>query len=113
MLKKDNRLAKKSDIQAVFSKGRIFFNPLFNIKFLPTKQGKRFAIVVSTKVFKKAVLRNRLRRIIREWLRNNLMVIKSGDYVIIAKPKVAAVNEGEAIKNFLNVFTKVNNDRRI
>ncbi len=112
MLKKINRLSKRGDIQAVFTRGRIFFNPYFNVKSLASKSGKRFAIVISTKVYKKAVLRNRLRRVLRECLKNNLLNIKSGDYVIIAKPKVSSITETEALKNFSLVFSKVINDRR-
>jgi ribonuclease P protein component len=107
MLKKVNRLAKDKDIKTAFARGRSFFNPFFNIKFLPGQEGKRFTVVVSTKVYKKAVSRNRLKRLLREHLRKNLAGFKNGSYIIVAKPKVSGLAETEALKNFLEARSKL------
>jgi ribonuclease P protein component len=103
MLKKVNRLAKARDIQKVFSRGRAFFNPQFGIKFLPSSKPPRFTVVVSTKVFKKAVARNRLKRVVREYLRKHLTKFPGGDYMVIFKPKIAGLPENEVLKNFIAV----------
>jgi len=107
MLKKTNRLAKDRDIQKTFARGRSFFNPLFTVKFLPGGLSKRFTVVVSTKVFKNAVDRNRLKRILREHLRTNLNFFKPGDYAIIAKPKIKNFPEKEILKSFLELCLKL------
>ena len=107
MLKKTNRLAKANDIAAAFSRGRSFFNPFFTLKFLSAPSIKRFTIVVSTKVFKSAVKRNRLKRVIREYIRKNLALFKNGSYLVIAKPKIARLEEKNVLPNFLDVSSKV------
>lgn len=107
MLKKANRLAKARDIQKVFARGRSFFSPFFSIKFVPAPGVGRFTVVVSTKVFKKAVSRNRLKRIIREHLRKNLDKFKKGDYVIVARPKVSRQDEQVVLKDFLDLCAKL------
>ena len=64
MLSIKHRLAKTTDIAAVNKHGRRFFNNFFVIKHLSVKtEALRFAFVVSTRVSKKAVVRNRIRRV--------------------------------------------------
>ncbi|MEK7617981.1 MAG: ribonuclease P protein component [Patescibacteria group bacterium] len=93
MLNKKNRLAKDRDIKKVFARGRSFFSPFFNLKFLNSGGSLRFTAVVSTKVSKRAVKRNRLKRIIREFVRLNMTNLASGDYILVLKPKVAMEQE--------------------
>lgn len=107
MLHKKNRLVKADDIQQVFTRGRSFFNPFFTIKFLNGGTQKLFTVVVSTKVFKKAVARNRLKRLIREELRKNLGSFKTGSYLIIAKPKLKSLQETEVLKSFSELWKKI------
>jgi len=106
MLGKTNRLAKDRDIKKVFARGRGFFNPFFNLKYLPAGGAVRFTVVVSTKVSKKAVKRNRLKRIIREILRLNLKNFPLGDYALILKPKAAQAPEDQLLKS-LKQFLKI------
>jgi len=73
MLAKVNRLAKKSDIDNLFQRGRRARSPFFAVRFFENNQkNSRFAIVVANKVTKKATVRNRLRRQVREIIRLNL-----------------------------------------
>ena len=98
MFSKHLRLAKNKDVKAVFARGRTFFSPLMNVKFVAASQS-RFTVVVSTKVSKKAVARNRLKRIIREFLRKNLGSLAGGDYAVILKPKATSVAEAVMIES--------------
>ncbi len=107
MLNKTNRLAKDKDIQAAFARGRSFFNPFYRVKFLPKPEGRRFVVVVSTKVFKKAVDRNRLKRLLREQLRPRLQEFKTGDYVISASPKLSGLKEADRLKQFLLALNNI------
>ena len=50
---------------------------LFSHKFKNTSNNLRVAIAVSKKVSKKAVVRNKLRRVIQEWLIKNIKKINN------------------------------------
>jgi len=107
MLKKANRLAKAKDIQTAFTRGRTFFNPFFTVKFFSAAAEKKFTVVVSTKVSKKAVLRNRLKRIVREYIRKNLANFKTGNYIIITKPKINKLTDAESLAEFKGLAQKL------
>ena len=90
MFAKKHRLARTMDVRLTLARGRAFFYPLMAIRF---KQGvnplttPRFTVVVSTKVSKKSVERNRLKRIIREAIKGFISKVIVGDYVIIVRPQ--------------------------
>src|SRR3989344_2363913 len=93
MLKKANRLSKDRDIKQVFARGRGFFNPFLQLRYSKTQGAPKWAYVISTKVSKSAVKRNRLKRILREWTQKKLGACAGGDYVLVVKPAAAAVEE--------------------
>lgn len=102
MLKKAFRLSRSKDIYVTSRQGRSFFSPYFVIKFVSgAEPTRRFTVIVSTKVSKLAVERNRIKRIIRETVRQALPKFKAGDYVIIVKT-AAAKKSAEDIRNQLN-----------
>lgn len=106
MFKKKHRLAKTKDVQQVFARGRGFFYPLLNIKFARnSKMQTRFTVVVSTKVAKQAVRRNRLKRVTREFVRERLGQFPSGDYIITMKPAAGKVLAPELRKALAAAFT--------
>jgi len=92
MLPKSNRLQKKKDIGQVFKKGRALKEDFLVLKTLQNNLDKtRFAFIVSLKVSKKAVLRNKLRRKLSELVRLNMERIKTGsDNLLIAMPGLAS-----------------------
>ncbi|MCX6797321.1 MAG: ribonuclease P protein component [Candidatus Doudnabacteria bacterium] len=85
----------------MFSQRRGFFDPFLTVKFLKSvKNPSRFTVVVSTKVAKSAVKRNRLKRILREFIRLRLNHFALGDYAIIVRPKAMAIKEQDLLLNF-------------
>ncbi|MBN1326000.1 ribonuclease P protein component [Candidatus Falkowbacteria bacterium] len=114
MLKKINRLTKKKDIGALMKHGKPVYFLFLIIKY---KQNSlpypRFAIVVSTKVSKKATKRNLIKRRISEIVRLNLAKIAKGyDIVVIVSPKIInnlgkTATYEEIEKNLLGAFKKV------
>ena len=88
MLAKENRLRKTKEIQAVLTKGKGFRE---NGLFLKTGsfpgETARFSIIVSKKVAKQAVRRNRIRRVLGEAIRQELDHVKSGtDIALVVLP---------------------------
>jgi ribonuclease P protein component len=95
MFAKKNRLSKTKDIQKAFTRGRGFFYPYFGVKFLTGLPPSRFTVVVSNKISKSAVKRNRLKRIIREILRLNVTSLKPGDYMVLVRPAALKATPAE------------------
>ena len=88
MLPKENRLTKKKEIDAVFKDGKTGFASFLLLKFINNNLNyPRFAIIASNKVSKKAVVRNLLRRRIREILRKRLEKFLNIDGIIVLNPK--------------------------
>jgi ribonuclease P protein component len=88
MPKASYRLAKKKDIDNVFKNGRSSYSPLLGVKAgVSNNEHYRLAFIISSKVSKKAVDRNLIRRrlneIIRKEMKNRL---GSFDIVIIVLP---------------------------
>lgn len=106
MLHKKHRLAKTKDIQQTFARGRSFFYPLFSIKFAAKPSSPRFTVVVSTKVSKKAVVRNRIKRVLRETIRLALSSFVSGDYVIMVRPQAAKATAAELREQLKDALAK-------
>jgi ribonuclease P protein component len=104
MLSQKHRLSKSAEVKKTTAKGRSFFNPNFVIKFIPGEQLARITVVVSTKVSKKAVDRNRIKRVIRDELKKYIDQIKPGDYAFLVKQnaiKVTSQNLRESIGSSL------------
>jgi len=109
MLLKGNRLRRDKDLERVFKNGRFFKEDFLSFKILFNNlKNNRFAFIVSSKVSKKAVLRNKIRR----WLRAAVLLQlkqerlngenqKSVDVIIVVQP-------GREVKNFQEVKDVIN-----
>lgn len=110
MLKKENRVRLNNDFIRTIKNGASFFNQILNIKAFSNDLSKnRFGVIISTKVSKRAVDRNKIKRIIRDFLQININKTFTGkDYVIITKPLIINKEKQEIINcleqgfNFLN-----------
>jgi ribonuclease P protein component len=108
MLKRKHRLAKSKEISRVYARGRGFFSPLFTVKvFYEKLEAPKFAVVVSTKVSKRSTARNRLRRIVREYIRLHMDIFRPGNYIVTIKPQAAKL-EGPELKNKFSDFIQNN-----
>lgn len=103
------RLAKDKDIQSVLKKGKIYFSPFFNLKILKNDlENSRFCIVISTKISKKAVVRNKVKRQLRAIIHKNLDQIKNNyDFVILTKPAVTVTNYQDLEKTFQVLLKRI------
>lgn len=84
MLPKENRLKKQKDFERVYKQGRGFKQDFLFLKITANDlEITRFGLVVSRKISKKAVIRNRLKRRLREIIRLRLEKIKKGKDVVL------------------------------
>lgn len=108
MLSGINRLSKQKDFERIFSRGKECRNDWLVIKLLIKQQPfSRFGLVISAKVAKKAVRRNRLRRQIRAILYQHLAEIKPGlDVVLIVRPRLLELDYRQLEKIIMDLFKK-------
>ena len=88
MLSGKHRLKKKNDFGLVFKKGKGFKKDFLLLKVIKNRlRETRFGFIVSSKVSKKAVVRNRIKRKLRGAVEKNLNKIEKGiDVVFVALP---------------------------
>lgn len=110
MLSREKRLRSDKDIQLVFKKGRSIFDKVCGIKFVKNnKDFSRFTIVVGTKIDKRAVVRNRLKRQYRSVVAGLLNDLKPGfDIVLLPSKDAIGVDFNDKKKKLLKVFEKGN-----
>ena len=108
MLAKENRLKKKKDFETVFKKGKGFKDNFLALKIAPNNlKTSRFGFIVSQKVSKKAVVRNKIRRRLSEAIRLNLKDIKRGvDIALIALPGIESKTYLEIKETLATIFKK-------
>ena len=104
-LKKSLRLKKKKDIQKVKQEGNIIHTPLFSVLYLDNqKKGPKFGFVVSKKIDKIAVKRNKVRRRLAEAVRSLLPKLKKDIYVLVlAKQSVKKADFEQINEIFLKI----------
>jgi len=108
MLPIKNRLTKKKDFQSVYKKGGYFFE-----KYIVLKKAKndlkenRIGFSISTKISKKAVVRNKLKRQLRDIIKKNLDKMKKGyDLVVIPKKEILEETYQEIEKTLIELIKK-------
>ncbi|WP_209810570.1 ribonuclease P protein component [Ammoniphilus resinae] len=107
-MKSKFRLRDQDDFQKVFQKGRSTANRQFVIYVLPKEGQDQLKIGISvSKKLGKAVVRNRIKRLIREALRLNLSSIKwTGDLIVIARGPVAEMGYQEVADSLVHCLKK-------
>lgn len=108
MLPKTNRLKKKKDFERVFKEGKGFKEDFLFLKLAKNNLNiSRFGFVVGQKVSKKAVLRNKTKRRLRELVKAKLPKIKIGfDGVLVALEGLETQNYKEMEDSVDKLFKK-------
>jgi len=79
MLRKINRVSKRKAVEELRKARIVFQSPIFGMLFVDKKdEEKRFLMVISKRISKKAVIRNKLKRQMTEVVRLNLDKIRPG-----------------------------------
>lgn len=113
MLSKKYRISKKQDFLKLKKHGQTKFSPLFNFSFLRDNQNEplsawpRFGFITSTNLDKRATVRNRVKRRVREvvrlFLKNNPTPARFSGLLGVFIIRKAAV-----LKNYEEIESEVN-----
>ncbi len=109
MISKSHRFHGLGSLRYVYRQGKTVRGPAISIKYYPDGRRKdyRLAVVVSKKVSKSAVVRNRIRRRVMEVVRLEADKM-TGPYDIIITvfdEKVANMPHSELVDNLKNLLT--------
>ncbi|PZV04448.1 MAG: ribonuclease P protein component [Leptolyngbya sp.] len=120
MLPKHHRLRRSRDFSQVYRQGRKAASAhlLMRVCSLPptananpgvsSYPAPRIGIVVSLKVHKRAVVRNRLKRQVRAALRTLLPRLRPAQWIVISlKPEATECEYGEFLRELEQLFTKL------
>ena len=101
-------LRTSAQYQAVFAEGKRLSSACFRLHvFLPGNASEpRLGVAVSKRVDKSAVVRNRLRRQVKEVFRHNRAELNNGDYVVIAKPDAAKADNHTLRSELLSLLDR-------
>lgn len=109
MIKKEKRLRKKKDIENVFKNGKSFYCEMLGTKILKNNLGfNRYCVIISANISKKAVERNKIRRRIKAVILKEEPLLKKGfDCLVIAKKEILPANFCLITDNIKSIFKKV------
>lgn len=109
MLASKYRLKKKInfariEIDGVMHQSKSFGMGIYNRK---DKDVSRFGFIISTRISKLAVVRNKIKRIMSEVIRKNIKNIKNGyDVVFLIKPSAVKIEKEELEKETYEAVAK-------
>ena len=100
------RIKKNTEFSKLFKKGKRTFSPSLTLIYIPSNE-MRMGIALSKK-HGKAVVRNRIKRLIREAFEKNSHILKK-NYSFVVMPRVAEEYSLKAFeKSMVSCFKKVN-----
>ena len=110
MLQQCNRFHGHGSLKFVYKNGQAVRSSLATVKYInnPYRHHSRFAVVVSKKVLKSAVRRNRIRRRVYEIIRLELAFLKENQdvVVIIFSPEVLLMPHKELKQAIKGLFSQ-------
>lgn len=109
MLPKINRLTQKEDFGQVLRLKKFVHGSFFAVA---TKRDEdlssKVGIIVSNKISKKAVVRNKIKRIVRKAARETIEKNSTGlKLVVLTKPTAGAASRTELEKDIRQVFKRI------
>jgi ribonuclease P protein component len=102
MLPVKNRLKKRADFAKVYKSGKFLSEGPLSMKSSPNGLGvPRIGLSIEKRFFKKAVERNKIKRMLREAFRKNLGDIKNGFDIVVFYKKSAPNPDFELISGLV------------
>ncbi len=112
MFPKNQRITKKDEFDLIYKKGQSFYLDILGARILKNNlKIRRFAIIISTKISKKAVIRNKIKRQIRSILQQEQDNFPpSVDIIIYTKKGIEKLTFEELKKTILSLIQIINSD---
>lgn len=109
MLSKAHRLTTARDFARLATKGRSIFGPFFTMRVREIKdKTPKVAFITSTKVFKRAVDRNRIKRRLRAIVRELFAEIpKEIHLLLVVKPEALKAEQAPLVAEVRRMLGKV------
>jgi len=82
-------------------------DPLMTLHWLPADRPARLGLAVSRKVDPNAVGRNRIKRVLRDILRQTRTDIQPGDFVVVARSAARSASNDEIRQAFLRLLRRL------
>lgn len=100
------RVRARAEYTRVFDSARRTSDPLMSLHWLPAAHPPRLGLAVSRKVSTRAVIRNRIKRGLREQFRQIRNQLPAGDYVVVARSAAAVTEPAQLRSCFLRVLAR-------
>jgi len=100
------RVRTPAQYKAVFDSRLRTAHPLLNLYWCQTDTPARLGLIVSRKVDKRAVGRNRIKRVLREAMRHVRQALRNGDYVVLARPDAKAAKNKQIRAAFIQLLRR-------
>ena len=106
-----HRLGRGKELDLLFTRGRRFHSPFFQIAVRTRAASdagpSRFVFVVPKSVDKRAVVRNRLRRRAREYIRRRITSMPRADIAITVKKGAVAASRADFYAGLQEVLARI------
>jgi ribonuclease P protein component len=115
MLKKINRGLKRDDLDELRDMGMVYQSPLFGLSVVENSdKGLKFATIISKKISKKAVDRNRIKRLLMEAVKENIELLKDRNIkaVFLAKKTLLDKRFAEVENEVKKIFKEIKTNEK-
>jgi ribonuclease P protein component len=99
-------IKKRSDFEVLMKQGRVISNGVYLFRFINNPKQLRYAIATNKKIFRTAVLRNKIKRQIRAFLQT-ITNIKNKDILIIVKNTYIKNDYKANLQHFINLYNTI------
>ncbi|KAB7768746.1 ribonuclease P protein component [Xanthomonas maliensis] len=100
------RVRTRAEYTRVFDGARRLSDPLLSLHWLPAETSPRLGMAVSRKVDRRAVGRNRIKRVLRDAMRHLRLELAGGDYVIVARSAAAQAENAQVREAFVRLLRR-------
>jgi len=100
------RVRARADFDRIFAAATRTASPLLAVHLLRESGPARLGLAVSRKVDRRAVGRNRIKRLLRDEFRRLRTQLAPGSYVVVARPAAASADPGALRAAFVSALRR-------